>query len=114
MNPPMPMKFWTERAGTTDQRGNETGYAAHVSDADCYWWMEPGDEAVSESRSVTVASEHVITSHGVDVDEGDRVVKVVDHEARTVFDTSAGDVFREVEYVVHHRDFIELILARAG
>lgn len=111
----MVMRFWTHRdQEAADPYGGGSDFQAHLSDIPCYWGVTGGDESVSESRQVTTADENILCAHGTDVQEGDRVVRVDDHEGRTVFDTASGDAFREVEHVADLRDFFDLSLQRAG
>lgn len=116
MRPPMRMRCWTQRnQDVSDIYGGGSDWRPHLSEEPCYWWVQTGRQAVSETRTVVVAEEHLFVAHGCDIRPGDRVTKVVDHKGRVVFDADADDdPFRQVEHVADDRDFFDVSLARVG
>ena len=103
----MRFRCWTERdTGGDDPYGGGESWTAVLASQRCLWWVSSGREQIDDQRSVVLAEEHLIVPHGVDVVEGDRVVKVTDEMGRTVFDGSR----REVEHVGFGRQHVDCSL----
>lgn len=107
------MRTWTERdVGGSDPYGGGVDWQPVLTDAAAAWWVATGREAVDQQRQVTVADEHLQLARDADVTAGDRVVKVVDHRGRVIFDAAAqgSGVAREVEHVAVLRDHVDCSL----
>lgn len=108
MRPRLSMRFWTSRdQGGTDPYGGGQNYQPSLSDEPCYWWVTSGRAQVDDSRSVVLAEEHMFVDRRSDLKAGDRIMQLVDHEGRLVFDASD---YREVEHVAIERDFLDCSL----
>lgn len=113
MRPTFQMKCWTERPDDTDPDpyGEPQSRQPVLSDEPCRWYVAAGREQTDQQRSVTIADEHLMLDRDADIQPGDVIVRLVDHENRTIFDQDdvAGQI-REVDHIAPMRTFVDAML----
>lgn len=112
MKPALIMTCDLERdAGSRDAMGGGENWQILASNVACYWWAAPG--SVGNAGEVLIASEveRVMLDRCQDVSVGDRIVKLVDHLGRTVFEDE--DDYRVIEHVTPQRNHLDCVLSYA-
>lgn len=95
--------------GAVDSFGQPTDDATTTTGVACYWWSgTPSRVATGETPGVVaVEAERILFPLGTDVQQGDRITTVTDHQGLVVFTAAA---FRLIEHVAMQRNFLDCTL----
>ncbi len=108
--PPLPMRCTIERPSSSrDSFGQPNATTPVAVNVPCYWWT--GQSWVANNTQapgvVAVDTEHLLLARDADVQSGDRINTVTDHQGVVVF---TADDYRVVQHVGVMRNHLDCTL----